>query len=53
MFDAATVLDRATFEEPTTPADGIRHVIVGGDIVLEDGRRTPARPGRMVRRSAA
>ena len=53
MFDAATVLDRATFEEPTTPADGIHHVIVGGDIVLEDGRRTPARPGRMVRRSAA
>ena len=53
MFDATTVLDRATFEEPTTPADGIRHVIVGGDIVLEDGRRTPARPGRMVRRSAA
>ena len=51
IFDAATVLDRATFEEPTTPADGIRHVIVVGDIVLEDGRRTPARPGRMVRRS--
>jgi len=42
----------ATFEKPTTPSDGIEHVIVGGEIILEDGRRTGARPGKMLRREA-
>ncbi|MBO6948851.1 MAG: D-aminoacylase [Rhodospirillales bacterium] len=53
VFDPETVLDRATFEKPTTPSDGIEHVIVGGEVVLEDGKQTPARPGRLVRRDAA
>ncbi len=53
VFDPDTVLDRATFEKPTTPSDGIEHVIVSGDVVLENGRQTAARPGRLVRRDAA
>lgn len=52
VFDPETVLDRATFEKPTTPSDGIAHVIVGGEVVLENGRQTPARPGQLVRREA-
>ena len=52
MFDPKTVLDLATFEKPTTPSDGIEHVIVGGEIIFEDGRRTGARPGKMLRREA-
>ena len=52
MFDPKTILDLATFEKPTTPSDGIEHVIVGGEIILEDGRRTGARPGKMLRREA-
>lgn len=52
VFDEGSVLDRATFEEPTQPSDGIRHVIVGGEIVLEDGLQTASRPGRLVRRDA-
>lgn len=52
IFDPDTVLDRATFEKPTTPSDGIVHVIVSGDVVLENGRQTAARPGRFVRREA-
>ncbi len=50
VFDPATVLDRATFEKPTTPSDGIEHVIVAGEVVLENGKQTPARPGRLVTR---
>jgi len=53
IFDPETVLDRATFEEPTKPSDGIEHVIVGGEVVLENGRETGARPGRLVGRDAA
>lgn len=53
VFDPETVLDRATFEKPTTLSDGIQHVIVSGDVVWEDGRQTTARPGRFVRRDAS
>jgi N-acyl-D-amino-acid deacylase len=50
VFDPETILDRATFEKPTTPSDGIRHVIVGGEVIFEDGRETGARPGRLIGR---
>jgi len=53
VFDAETVLDRATFEKPTTPSDGIMHVMVGGDLVMENGRRMPSRPGRLIQRQPA
>lgn len=53
VFDPDEVLDRATYKKPTTPAQGIRHVMVGGDLVLENGVRTAARPGKLVRREAA
>ena len=48
VFDPETVLDRATYSEPTTPPDGILHVLVGGVSVVEDGRlltgTTPGKP---------
>lgn len=50
VFDPATVLDRATFEAPTTPSAGIAHVIVNGAFVVRDGRLVKgAMPGRAVR----
>jgi dihydroorotase len=50
VFDPATVLDRATFEAPTTPSAGIPHVLVNGVFVVRDGELvTDARPGRAVR----
>ncbi len=36
IFDADTVIDRATFEEPNQYARGIIHVIVGGEVVVRD-----------------
>lgn len=53
IFDPGTVLDRATFEKPTTLSEGIQHVIVSGDVIWENGRQTSARPGKFVRRDAA
>ena len=50
VFDPATVLDRATFETPTTPSAGIPHVLVNGIFVVRDGEFVKgAKPGRAVR----
>lgn len=50
VFDPATVIDRATFTEPTRPSAGIPHVIVNGVFVVRDGQPTGALAGRAVRR---
>ena len=50
VFDPATVIDRATFEQPITPAAGIEHVFVNGRPVWAEGKPTGDRPGRALRR---
>ena len=52
LFDPETVIDRASFEAPTTPAAGIDLVLVNGRAVWRDGETTGARPGRAIRRQA-
>ena len=52
VFDAATVRDRATFEAPHQYPVGITYVLVGGVAVVDAGRFTDARPGRVLRRGA-
>jgi len=49
VFDPLTVVDRATFAEPRKLAEGVQHVIVNGKLVLEGGKFTGARPGRVLR----
>ena len=49
VFDAATVIDRATYEDATIPSAGIPYVIVNGVVVVDKGQITSARPGRAVR----
>jgi dihydroorotase/N-acyl-D-amino-acid deacylase len=49
IFDAATIIDRATFERPHQLSEGVRYVLVNGVFVVENGRHTGARPGRVVR----
>ncbi len=36
LFDPGTVIDQATFSEPNQFSRGIKHVIVGGQIVVSD-----------------
>jgi N-acyl-D-aspartate/D-glutamate deacylase len=50
LFDPERVIDRATYEEPFQYSDGIEYVIVNGQVVLEKGKHTGARPGRALRR---
>ena len=50
VFDPATIIDRATFEQPTTPAAGVEHVFVNGRPVWSEGKTTGERPGRALRR---
>ncbi|HXM49682.1 MAG TPA: D-aminoacylase [Pyrinomonadaceae bacterium] len=49
IFDPKTVIDRATFEEPNQYPVGINFVIVNGQIEVENGQRTPALAGRVLR----
>ena len=51
IFDAATVADRATYEDPHRYAAGIGHVLVNGRVVIADGEHTGALPGRVLRRA--
>jgi dihydroorotase/N-acyl-D-amino-acid deacylase len=48
VFDAATIKDRATFEQPHQYAEGVHVVLVNGQTVLENGKLTGARPGRVL-----
>ena len=51
IFDAATVIDRATYTEPALPSEGILYVLVNGEPVVKGGSLAPdSRPGRAVRR---
>ena len=49
IFNPATVIDRATYEDASIPSAGIPFVIVGGQVVVDGGAITSARPGRGVR----
>jgi N-acyl-D-amino-acid deacylase len=49
VFDPEHVVDRATYERPFVPPEGIRDVYVNGRAALRDGALTGARPGRALR----
>ncbi len=51
VFDPATVIDHATFDEPMLPSDGIRFVLVNGRLAVRDGQPTATRAGQALRRS--
>jgi len=49
VFDAATISDRATFEKPMEPSVGVRYLVVGGTVVVEEGKIVPdVFPGRAI-----
>lgn len=50
VLDPATVIDRATYEQPALPSEGIRYVMVNGKVALNNGIATGARSGRALLR---
>ncbi|MEY4213876.1 MAG: hypothetical protein RL458_2102, partial [Pseudomonadota bacterium] len=50
IFNAATVRDRATYEQPDRSSEGIRDVLVSGVFVVRDGAlKRGVLPGKAVR----
>src|SRR5207247_393250 len=50
VFDPNTIADRGTPADPAQSPVGIDLVIVNGEVVLDHGTMTSARPGRALRR---
>jgi N-acyl-D-aspartate/D-glutamate deacylase len=47
VFDAETINDRSTFEKPMEPSIGVRYLVVGGTVVVDEGKIVPdVFPGR-------
>jgi N-acyl-D-amino-acid deacylase len=50
VFDPATIQDLTTYAEPMRFPSGIEYVLIDGEIVVERGEQTDARPGQVIRR---
>jgi len=47
VFDANTIGDRSTFQKPMEPSVGVRYLVVGGTVVVDEGKIVPdVFPGR-------
>jgi len=47
IFDPQTIADRSTFEKPVEPSVGVHYLLVGGTIVIDEGKLVPdVFPGR-------
>ncbi|MGA9040007.1 MAG: D-aminoacylase [Terriglobales bacterium] len=49
IFDPATVRDLATFENPNQLSQGMDYVLVNGVPVIDQGKMTGAKPGKVLR----
>ncbi|MDP9337883.1 MAG: D-alanyl-D-alanine carboxypeptidase/D-alanyl-D-alanine-endopeptidase [Acidobacteriota bacterium] len=49
IFDPATIVDHATYEEPTKMSEGVHYVFVNGQLEYEHGALTGAKAGRPLR----
>jgi N-acyl-D-amino-acid deacylase len=51
VFDPETVIDQATFEDPTRYPKGIEYVLVNGQVTVRRERHTGTLAGRVLKRS--
>jgi N-acyl-D-amino-acid deacylase len=49
IFDPATIRDLATFDNPNQLSQGMDYVLVNGATVIDQGKMTGARPGKVLR----
>ena len=50
VFDEKTVIDKATYTDPHQYPEGIFHVIVNGEFIVENCTHTGALPGKILRK---
>jgi N-acyl-D-amino-acid deacylase len=48
IFDYDKLQDRSTYEHPDLTPDGIDFVLVNGQVVIDHGKHTGARPGKVI-----
>lgn len=51
VFNPETIMDHATYQDPHQHSTGVEYVVVNGEVVLDGGEITDARPGVVVRGS--
>ncbi len=51
VFDPNTIIDRATYDDPALPSEGVKHVFVNGTLALKDGVATGNKSGRALLRT--
>src|SRR5690606_17430389 len=49
IFDYDRIQDGATYEKPTATPEGIEYVLVNGQLVVDKGQHTGAKPGKTLR----
>ena len=50
VFDADTIEDKATYTEPHQYPEGVEYVMVNGQLVVDQGELTEAKPGRALKK---
>jgi len=50
VFDPETITDKATYANPHQYPEGIYYVLVNGQVAVQNGKLTGARPGRVLQR---
>jgi N-acyl-D-amino-acid deacylase len=48
IFDPATILDKATYENPAQLSEGVKYVFVNGQLEFENGKVTETKAGRVI-----
>ena len=48
IFDYDKIQDRSTYEHPNVTPDGIDFVLVNGQVVIDHGKHTGVRPGKVL-----
>ncbi|NLG11730.1 MAG: D-aminoacylase [Elusimicrobia bacterium] len=48
VFDLKKIKDNATYKDPVLPPEGIKAVIINGDVVMRDGKFTGKTSGRVL-----
>jgi len=49
VFDFDRIQDNATYENPVAEPTGVDYVLVNGEIVVDEGKHTGAKPGKVLR----
>jgi N-acyl-D-amino-acid deacylase len=49
IFDPDTIIDKATYTQPAQLAEGVKYVLVNGQVAFENGKTTGAMAGRALK----